>query len=78
MSTEKWGSQDVTEEEYMAFMSDRKNTYRCSACPQRLHKYDGLTAEDDRFGYGLHLPCGQQNCWVKAICTQQEGKTFYA
>ena len=47
--------------EYSEFMCNPDNEYNCNECPERC------SGNSD---YGL--PCGQQQCWVIAHCSQRE------
>lgn len=49
-------------ENYLAFMYNEDNIHNCSECPENRN-------EDS---WGGKLPCGQQNCWVKAHCQSKE------
>lgn len=51
----------MTNKEYMDFMWNSENEYRCSACPENK--------SDDNSCY----PCGQQNCWV--VCHTKADKS---
>lgn len=47
---------------YLAFMYNEDNIHNCSECPENRN-------EDS---WGGKMPCGQQNCWVKAHCQSKE------
>ena len=50
--------------EYIRFMSNKDNEFKCAKCPAN----EGLG--DDVFN--ICYPCGQQNCWVTVHCERED------
>lgn len=46
----------MTDKQYLDFMWNPANEYKCDSCPENRH-HDGK-------GFDHRLPCEQQNCWV--------------
>ena len=44
----------MTTKEYLDFMFDPENEFKCSKCPENR----------DADNWDAKYPCGQQNCWV--------------
>lgn len=53
----------MTNEEYIAFMTNPENANNCKECPGNK----GFGSWQDR------KPCGQWHCWVVAHCWVKEG-----
>lgn len=52
----------MTNEEYIQWMTNPDNAYKCKECPENK----GMDNWQDR------KPCGQWHCWVVAHCWVKE------
>lgn len=52
----------MTKEEYLKFMSNPDNEFKCLECPENRNCDD----------WDYKYPCGQQNCWVTCHCGKEE------
>lgn len=53
----------MTKEEYMEFMSDPDNEFKCTLCPENRGCDD----------WQIKHPCGQDFCWVTYYCAFKGG-----